>query len=232
MRTAWPAPCPSSAAAATASRAPPGSSCCWSSDGAGGGQTPAGRVPRLSDTGLVRLARAVDLEAAGAPARHGRRSPPPRTTPIRLLDPSGRPVHHRLAIFVLVLILVPLIALVAVLLVIAVALLVYLVAFAAFVILAAGRRPDPRLPARAGRSLTEAWHDGRHGRRRRHHAAGEEAEAEVRVFAQPSSARRRATSSGSGRRRASPSRRPSTGCRTGSRSSSAPRPSWQASSSS
>ncbi len=104
-------------------------------DGAGGGTTPAGRMPRLSDTGLVvslapSIAKRLErLRAMGAD------TPSPRS-PIRLLDPAGRPVHHRLAIFVLVLILVPLIALLAVLLVIAVALLVYLVAFAAFVILA------------------------------------------------------------------------------------------------
>jgi Zn-dependent protease with chaperone function len=104
-------------------------------DGSGGGQTPAGRVPRLSDTGLVvslapsTAKRLERLRAMGAdtPTPADRR---------RLLDPTGRPVHHRLAIFVLILILVPLIALLAVLLVIAVALLVYLVAFAAFVILA------------------------------------------------------------------------------------------------
>jgi Zn-dependent protease with chaperone function len=104
-------------------------------DGAGGGQVPAGRLPRLSDTGLVtslapstskRLER---LRAMGADA-------PTPTSRTRLLDPTGRPVHHRLAIFVLILILGPLVALLAVLLVVAVALLVYLVAFAAFVILA------------------------------------------------------------------------------------------------
>ncbi len=104
-------------------------------DGAGGGKTPAGRMPRLSDTGLVvslapsTAKRLERLRAMGADT-------PSARSPIRLLDPTGRPVHHRLAIFVLVLILVPLIALLAVLLVIAVALLVYLVAFAAFVILA------------------------------------------------------------------------------------------------
>jgi hypothetical protein len=104
-------------------------------DGAGGVGTAAGRVPRLSDTGFVaspapstskRLER---LRAMGAdtPAPVSRR---------RLLDPTGRPAHHRLAIFVLILILVPLIAVMAVLLVIAVALITYLVAVAAFVILA------------------------------------------------------------------------------------------------
>jgi Zn-dependent protease with chaperone function len=104
-------------------------------DSDGGSATPAGRVPRLSDTGLVpslapstskRLER---LRAMGAdtPTPESRR---------RLLDPTGRPAHHRLAIAVLILILVPLIALMAVLLVIAVALITYLVAFAAFVILA------------------------------------------------------------------------------------------------
>ena len=50
--------------------------------------------------------------------------------------PTGRPVHHRIAIAVLILVLAPIVALLAVLLVIAVALIVYLVAFAAFVILA------------------------------------------------------------------------------------------------
>ena len=65
----------------------------------------------------------------------GADTPTPRPDPARL-DPTGRPVHHRLAIFVLILILVPLIALLAVLVVVAVALLVYLVAIAAFVILA------------------------------------------------------------------------------------------------
>ena len=103
-------------------------------DGAGGGQIPTGRVPRLSDTGLVvslapstskRLAR---LQAMGADT-------PPGDT-IRSAGPAGRPVHHRLAIAALIAILVPLVALLAVLLLIAVALLVYLVAFAAFVILA------------------------------------------------------------------------------------------------
>lgn len=103
-------------------------------DGAAGGHAPAGRLPRLSDTGLVvslapsTSSRLQRLRAMGADTP----SPGPR----RLLDPTGRPAHHRLAIFVLILILVPLIALMAVLVVIAVALLVYLVAFAAFVILA------------------------------------------------------------------------------------------------
>jgi hypothetical protein len=104
-------------------------------DGAGGGSTPAGRVPRLSDTGLVvslapstskRLAR---LRAMGADA------PVPSAAP-RAAASTGRPVHHRIAIAVLIVILAPIVALLAVLLVIAVALIVYLVAFAAFVILA------------------------------------------------------------------------------------------------
>jgi Zn-dependent protease with chaperone function len=104
-------------------------------DGAGRGTTPAGRVPRLSDTGLVvslapstskRLAR---LRAMGAD------TPAPSAAP-RATAPTGRPVHHRIAIAVLILILAPIVALLAVLLVIAVALIVYLVAFAAFVILA------------------------------------------------------------------------------------------------
>ena len=104
-------------------------------DGAGGGQTPAGRVPRLSDTGLVVSLAPSTTERLERLREMGADTPTPRS-PIRLLDPAGRPVHHRLAIFVLILILVPLIALMAVLLVVAVALLVYLVAFAAFVILA------------------------------------------------------------------------------------------------
>ena len=104
-------------------------------DGAGGGGTPAGRLPRLSDTGLVvslapstskRLAR---LRAMGADT-------PPTDGAMRPAVATGRPVQHRLAIAAVILVLAPLIALLAVLLLVAVALIVYLVAFAAFVILA------------------------------------------------------------------------------------------------
>jgi Zn-dependent protease with chaperone function len=109
-------------------------------DGAGGGRTPTGRVPRLSDTGLAtslapptnkRLARLRAMGADDPPTIGGT-----GVARARSAGTPGRPIHHRLAIAALTLILVPLVALMAVLLVIAVALIVYLVAFAAFVILA------------------------------------------------------------------------------------------------
>ena len=101
--------------------------------GGSSGGSPAGRLPRLSDSGLAtslapplkkRLAR---LRAMGA-------SSVPPSAPSGLRERArGR---SRLPIALLLIVIIPLIALLAVLLAIAVVLIVYLVAFAAFVVLA------------------------------------------------------------------------------------------------
>jgi len=109
--------------------------------GGSGGRTPAGSVPRLSDSGLtVSLAPPVDkrlarLRALGASVAHTTALNPfrrPISTPVGVMVVPG----PRFGKAVLIVILTPLVALMAVLLVIAVALIVYLVAFAAFVVLA------------------------------------------------------------------------------------------------